>query len=271
MLKKLLFDNVYISLFGYVTVYVFYYFIFTVLFSPYGLSIAATTAIALAFAINFVRKKEKKRGLGFKEALGVSLPQADKKTLLELAFMGVGLNFTISGIINLLPERLTKNYAASYDLLLGGNVFMTLFVMAFVTPLLEEIFFRGIFQRKLSERYGALKGLTAAAVIFGLMHFDVVWSIYAAVIGFFMGCLYLYYDSVLPSAAVHSVFNFVSCVFVFLSGYKKFYSLVLGTKLFDIVILVLGIGIIYYVVDRTWLKTFFDMNKTKVDSEAENE
>lgn len=271
MLKKFFFNNIYISLLGYVLIYIFYYFVFTMLFSPYGLSIAATTALALAFAINFVRKRDKKRGIGFKEALGINLPRVNKKSLFMLMLMGIGMNFTISGIINLLPERLTKNYAQSYNLLLGGNVYMTLFVMAIITPLLEEIFFRGIFQRKLSERYGAFRGLIASAVIFGIMHFDIVWSTYAAVIGFFMGCLYMYYDSVLPSAAVHCMFNLVSCIFVFLSKYEKLYSLVFGTKLFAAVMLVLGIGIIYRISDKTWLKAFFETGITDVNQEAENE
>ena len=252
--------NIYVVLLGYVLLYVLYYFVFTMLFSPYGLSIAATTALALAFTINSVRKREKKRGIGFCEALGLKLPKLDLKSAVFLVLLGTGLNFTISGILNLLPRRLTDNYVGSYSTMFEGNIYITLFVMAVITPALEEIFFRGIFQRLLCERLGAFSGLIAATLIFGFMHFDIIWSIYAAVIGFFMGCLYMYYDSVIPSAIVHSLFNLISCIPVFASRYETFYRYTFGSKIYVIIILVVGIGILYFIVDRTWIKMFFDRN-----------
>ncbi len=256
--------NIYIALLGYVLLYVLYYFVFTMIFSPYGLSIAATTALALAFTINSARKREKKRGIGFREALGLKPPGLDRKNAVYLVLLGIGLNFTISGVLNLLPRGLTNSYVGSYTTIFDGNIYITLFVMAVVTPILEEIFFRGIFQRKLCERLGMFKGLIMSTLIFGLMHFDFIWSIYAAVIGFFMGCLYIYYDSVVPSAIVHSLFNLISCLPVFALRFKTFYKYTFGSRTYVVITLILGIGIIYYIVDRTWIKMFFNKKEIEV-------
>ncbi len=277
--------NVYIAILGYILLYVLYYFVFTMVFSPYGLSVAATTALALAFTINSARKREKKRGIDFREALGLKLPDINKKSIFLLMLLGVGLNFTISGVLNLLPQRLTDSYAGSYTVMFSGNIYITLFVMAVVTPVLEEIFFRGIFQRRLCNKLGPFNGLIAATLLFGLMHFNVIWSIYAAVIGFFMGCLYMYYDSIIPSAIVHSLFNLISCIPVFVSEYETFYKYTFGSKIYVVVTLIVGIGIIYYVVEKTWIKKFFNRNeinsrfgaayysggKEAADMEAEND
>ncbi len=265
MIQKNNEKNIYIALFGYVMLYVLYYFVFSMLFSPYGLSIAATTAMALAFTINSARRRDRKRGIGYKEALGLKIPHIEKKDIVSLVLLGLGLNFTISGILNLLPQKITNSYAQSYTVMFSGNIYITLFVMAVVTPFLEEIFFRGIFQRKLCERLGSFNGLIAATFIFGLMHFNIIWSVYAAVIGFFMGCLYMYYDSILPSAVVHSIFNLVSCIPVFVSKYDLIYRYTFGSKLYVIITLILGVAVIYYIVDRTWIKTFFDKENIKND------
>ena len=61
MVKDKTEKNIYIALLGYVLLYVLYYFVFTMLFTPYGLSIAATTALALAFTVNSARKRDKKK------------------------------------------------------------------------------------------------------------------------------------------------------------------------------------------------------------------
>lgn len=84
--KKNIGNNVYIAILGYILLYVLYYFIFTMLFTPYGLSIAATTALALAFTINSARKREKKKGIDFREALGLKIPALDKSSTLSLCF-----------------------------------------------------------------------------------------------------------------------------------------------------------------------------------------
>ncbi len=260
MVKDKTEKNIYIALLGYVLLYVLYYFVFTMLFTPYGLSIAATTALALAFTVNSARKRDKKKGIGFREALGLKLPSLDKKSIAILILLGVGLNFTISGILNILPQAVVGSYADSYTIMFSGNMYITLFVMAVVTPVLEEMFFRGVFQRKLCARLGPFKGLIMATLIFGFMHFNLVWSIYAAVIGFFMGCIYMYYDSIIPSAIVHSTFNLISCIPVFVSKYDKLYRYTFGSKIYVVMTLILGIAVIYYIVDKTWLKTFFDKN-----------
>lgn len=258
MLANKKINNVYICLIGYTLIYVLYYCVLTVVLYSYGVSVAVTTAMALALAINTIRKKEKKRGIEWKTALGLKKVRLDKKNLITLIMLGVGLNFVISGVLNILPSSVSSGYRGTSGVILGGNLYATVIVIAIVTPLLEEIFFRGIFQRRLSESFGQINGLIIGTCIFGFMHFNIVWSIYAAIIGFFLGCLYLYYDSVFPGAIVHCLFNLISCIPLAISKYERLYKDTFGNKIYVIVTLLIGIVLLYYVVDKTWIKMFFD-------------
>jgi membrane protease YdiL (CAAX protease family) len=157
-----------------------------------------------------------------------------------------------------MPSGMSASYTQSYKVITDGNLYGTIIVMAVVTPILEEIFFRGIFQRKLGERLGDAIGLISAAAIFGLMHFNIIWSTYSAILGFFLGCIYLYYDSALPGAIVHCTFNLVSFVPIAVSEYKTVYKYTFGSKIYVVLTMLAGFFIIYKIVDKTWIKAYFN-------------
>ncbi|MCD8089691.1 MAG: CPBP family intramembrane metalloprotease [Clostridiales bacterium] len=255
-------NRVYFELVWYVIVYVFVYCVFVSVMYPVGISEAAITAFSLFFAINHIRKREKKKyGLGFKEALGIKFVKLSRNDILMLVLMGIGLNFTVGGILNIIPSGISKSYTESYSIITAtGSIYETVIVMAVVTPVLEEIFFRGIFQRKLCSRLGEGVGLIAAACVFGFMHFNIIWSIYAAIMGFILGAVCLYYKSALPGAAVHSFFNLISCGPLLLSKYERIYKYTFGNKVYVIVSFIVGIGILYFIFDRTWIKNYFEKN-----------
>ena len=77
--------------------------------------------------------------------------------------------------------------------------------IAFLSGLVEEIFFRGAVQPAL--------GLIPASLLFGLAHLIPrnnfwPWSVYAAFGGFLLGCLFELTRSLLPVIAAHSITNF---------------------------------------------------------------
>lgn len=258
MLKIKRSDNIYLTLFGYILRYILYYLVLTVVICPYGISTAVTTAFAMVLVINTIRKKEKKNGLGFKEALGIKVIKTDLGTFISLLLLGVSLNFIFGGILNLLPSAVSEGYVSDYSIIFGGELYSTLFVIAVATPIMEEIFFRGIFQRKLMERLGIYKGLLAASLIFGIMHFNIIWSLYSAVMGFFLGCIFINYESVLPGAAVHIAFNAVSCVYVLLMRFEGLYAVLFGNRVYVVLSLAAGAALMFFLVQKTWMKRYFD-------------
>jgi hypothetical protein len=77
---------------------------------------------------------------------------------------------------------------------------------AILTPLGEEFLFRGIIANALN-RYGALAGIGASALIFGIAHGTGVILWVAIVAGLISGALFRRTGSVWPSFLLHAVYN----------------------------------------------------------------
>jgi membrane protease YdiL (CAAX protease family) len=78
-----------------------------------------------------------------------------------------------------------------------------------LVPFAEEALFRGLFMFGLTERYGRGFGILLSAALFGVIHFDVVAAVYAAVAGLVLGALALATESTWASAALHAAINAV--------------------------------------------------------------
>ncbi len=77
---------------------------------------------------------------------------------------------------------------------------------AFVTPLGEELLFRGVIANALN-RYGALAGVGLSAIIFGVAHGTGVIMWVAIMMGLLSGALFRKTGTVWPSVLLHMVYN----------------------------------------------------------------
>jgi uncharacterized protein len=90
-----------------------------------------------------------------------------------------------------------------------GGVLPFLFALlggAHVTPLGEELLFRGVIANALN-RYGALAGVGLSAIIFGVAHGTGVIMWVAVMMGMLSGALFRKTGSVWPSVLLHMVYN----------------------------------------------------------------
>ena len=72
-----------------------------------------------------------------------------------------------------------------------GVVFsIGLFLYGLVSPLAEEVVFRGIIYNRLRRLFGPVIGIVASALFFGAFHGNLVQGVYGAVMGIFMAYLY---------------------------------------------------------------------------------
>ena len=80
-------------------------------------------------------------------------------------------------------------------------------------PIVEEIFYRGILQRALVDRFGTAIGIGVASLLFGAVHFSWVNLIPLSVVGAGFGFLFHKYGRLLPAIIAHMTFNFIALVF----------------------------------------------------------
>jgi membrane protease YdiL (CAAX protease family) len=79
----------------------------------------------------------------------------------------------------------------------------------------EELLFRGALQAAASDTYGLVPGLICASVAFGLVHFlNLAYAIFATIIGFYCGWLWLASGNLLVPMVAHGLYDFLVLVFL---------------------------------------------------------
>jgi uncharacterized protein len=83
----------------------------------------------------------------------------------------------------------------------------------------EEVLFRGLLQAGLAEwigsPHGVWYGLGAASLVFGLCHYlDTTYFILTAIIGVYLGALFLWTDNLLAPITTHAVYDFLALMYL---------------------------------------------------------
>ena len=92
----------------------------------------------------------------------------------------------------------------------GGMLALLTIAVALGPGLAEELFFRGYMQTRLVRRYGPALALAVTAACFGLLHFDLVHTPVAAVLGVFLGWATERTGTIVPAMVAHVVNNLVA-------------------------------------------------------------
>ena len=83
--------------------------------------------------------------------------------------------------------------------------------LAAVAGISEEVLFRGVVQPALSERIPVAGALLATSVLFGLVHAaSRVYALFAALMGLYLGALFLLEENLVPPILTHSFYDFVA-------------------------------------------------------------
>lgn len=178
----------------------------TQLLNPDFLMIVTAIATATTLLLGFLWYK-KHRPLE-----DVYLREVSNGTLfLSLALMGISLQILVSMCLNviypLLPQTLIEQYDALMETLLGGNVFLSLFVTVILAPLAEELLFRGVTLRKATKIMPFFLSNLLQAVLFGIYHGNLIQGVYAFALGLIFGYVAEYFHSIWASILLHAFVN----------------------------------------------------------------
>lgn len=133
-------------------------------------------------------------------------------SLIPVAVAGVAFNFFVSGLISLIPENspLMSEYVTSSAPLLSGNPILSFFVIALLTPVVEETVFRGLIYTRLAHGMPTALALILQGLLFGIMHGTLLWAAYGFVLGIVLGLLLLHFRTLLAPIVFHIFFNAVN-------------------------------------------------------------
>jgi len=172
--------------------------------------ISAAMTFAIIFAIMYKEWKIESFW-----SLGKIKADSNYIILIICAGLGISANLFMSGFMAFLP---VPDREQPFEILLGDNLLLMLFTLALVAPVIEEIVFRGIVQKKLMKMMRVPGAVILQAVIFGIVHMDIYQGMYTIIIGLVIGIVYLWYDSIYVPIVIHVAFNATSVILYRIAG-----------------------------------------------------
>lgn len=179
---------------------------------------------------------------------------------LKLAIFGMSLNLLFIGVLEKINQwfeldAVMNEYAEIMENAFGNANFMVLFLAVVVmAPLWEEIIMRGIVFNDYRKAIPTWAAIVLQAVFFGIIHFNLVQSSYATVLGLILGIIYLYYKSIWAPIIVHVTFNGTSTL---LSSFMSEEIMVQYFWLISLIGLVGSLAMTYILV-RTYQKSVYE-------------
>lgn len=145
----------------------------------------------------------------------------DRYKEISLPVLAVAVIFVSSAtyVLNLLIEQASiPNTMEDIFLGMAHNPFGILSI-ALLAPILEELLFRGVIQRRLQAMtHKAWVAIIASALIFGVVHGNPAQIPFATLMGAMFGWLYYRTGSLLPSIVGHVLNNSVAAINMILYG-----------------------------------------------------
>ncbi len=129
-------------------------------------------------------------------------------TLLAIGFYGV--DALLSQLVTIISPQAGENFENMMDISLDLSSPMSWISVVILAPIAEELMFRGIIIRWIKE-YVSMWGVIAiSAIMFGIMHMNVMQSIYVLPLACALGFAAYKYESVLPAIGIHMLNNLIA-------------------------------------------------------------
>lgn len=164
-----------------------------------------------------LRMRSRKRGSTLMKEATLFLEEPDLKFGFRCMLFGVCLAVAFSAFLSVvpLPQWLIGSYAErTSEIFERTDFILSLLVIGVVAPLIEEIVFRGYMINRLLGWYSEKQAILISSIVFGMFHVNLLWVIYAAVMGFLLAAVAVKKDNILYSICLHLGFNLPSLITV---------------------------------------------------------
>ncbi|MDD4036694.1 MAG: type II CAAX endopeptidase family protein [Bacilli bacterium] len=174
--------------------------------TPHLPSLLISFIVALVF-LAWYRRLKKNEGLVKKRRLALK----DKGFFIV---WGVGVVFFVNGVVDLLFivleiyfPQLVSDYINMMSSMEEGSLIIIAIRVAIIAPLLEELVFRGVILKKARDIMPFYAANIVQAILFGLIHLNVIQCLYVFPVGILFGYIARRYRSIIPSIVLHALLN----------------------------------------------------------------
>ncbi|WP_425458681.1 CPBP family intramembrane glutamic endopeptidase [Clostridium celatum] len=156
---------------------------------------------------------------GKKITVDISLINTNKNTLLLTFFLGVSIlciNIGFLGILNSSTffSNIWENFNSIINILTIRGLPETILIIGIITPIAEELLFRGLVYNTLLKSFPILPTIFIQAFLFGICHGNIIQCIYTTFLGIVFGYL-IYKTKSLYSSIIAHISNNLTAIIVF--------------------------------------------------------
>ena len=166
-------------------------------------------ALTIPFLLLFMAQ-DRKRDVFYGRYKKYAMPAS--AALLGCVVLGIGLCVTENNLLEIsgLTETFSEDSEMIAELLYQGGVWFELLVVGIVGPIMEELLFRGVIQKRLEDYTRPTMAAILSAVIFGAIHGNMLQFIYAALFGLGFAFIYKKFHTVWAPILAHCAGNITS-------------------------------------------------------------
>ncbi len=143
-------------------------------------------------------------------------PQITKEKAWNLvAVIGIMICVSISlnNIISMSPlMQMSEEYQNASDAFYGSTIWLELVGSALITPFLEELLHRGVVYGRLRRMMGLWPAVLVSALVFAVLHFNIVQFIYAFLLGIVLALFVEKTGSIYVAVVAHIVANAIAVI-----------------------------------------------------------
>lgn len=173
----------------------------------------------IAFLIVFVFVSEKRK-VNYKVANQINF-KISPVVLLCVMAIGIVAMFGFSPLINMLDSFTSslgyKSSTSNIDISTFWKFFASIFYIALLPAICEELIFRGIITNGL-KKFGMWTAVVLSAILFALMHQNLQQLVYQLVLGGIMAYIAIKTGSIIYTMILHFFNNFVILLMSYLQG-----------------------------------------------------
>ncbi len=181
--------------------------------------------VLITWIVFLIKKVKVKEYLHFKI---FNLKQLPLLLCYALTLQLIG-GYVIKGFDYIYP--MSESYQSILEAMQTGNLLFSIFSLAIIAPIVEELFFRGVMFTKLKNHMSTKVAIIIQAVLFGLIHFNAAQLIPTFLLGCIAAYMYEKYNNIWVPIAFHMAFNLIAVISVYqpeniqsIIGYSSYFA-----------------------------------------------
>lgn len=156
-----------------------------------------------------------KRDLMLTGRYGLKTPfsMIQAKQLLAVVGITICLSIGLNNVISMSPlVQMSEEFQNASNAFYGSSLGLELLGSALITPFLEELLHRGVVFGRLRRRMGMWPAVIVSALVFAMLHFNMVQFIYAFLLGIVFALFVEKTGHLYPAVVAHVVANGIAVI-----------------------------------------------------------